>query len=175
MRGTPRTGGRRACDGGDGEENYAIIQRMATPPLPAPAEAGTLRRLLLAVVLLGSAGLAAELVLLEHFEDWQQWVPFVVLGAALGTAALVVLRPGRRALAAFRAVMVASLAAGALGVWFHYRGNVEFELEREPSLRGLALFWEAMRGATPALAPGAMVQLGLLGLIAAYRHPLEES
>jgi len=56
-------------------------------------------------------------------------------------------------------------------VLLHYRGNVEFERERDPSLSGLALVWEALRGATPSLAPGAMAQLGLLGLAITWRHP----
>jgi hypothetical protein len=30
---------------------------------------------------------------------------------------------------------------------------------------------ETLRGAIPALAPGAMAQLGLLGLLVSYRHP----
>ena len=33
----------------------------------------------------------------------------------------------------------------------------------DPALHGLDLFWSALRGATPALAPGAMAQLGLIG------------
>jgi hypothetical protein len=67
--------------------------------------------------------------------------------------------------------MVLSLVSGVLGAWLHYRGNVEFELEMEPALRGLTLFWRAMRGATPALAPGTMIQLGLVGLAYTFRHP----
>jgi hypothetical protein len=39
------------------------------------------------------------------------------------------------------------------------------------ALHGFELFRDAMMGATPALAPGSMTQLGLLGLIYAYRHP----
>jgi hypothetical protein len=40
-----------------------------------------------------------------------------------------------------------------------------------PDVTGWPLFWEAIRGATPALAPGAMVQLGLIGLAFTIRHP----
>ena len=39
------------------------------------------------------------------------------------------------------------------------------------AMGGFALVWKAMRGAVPTLAPGALVQLGLLGLIWAYDHP----
>jgi hypothetical protein len=64
------------------------------------------------------------------------------------------------------------ILSGALGVYFHVRGNLEFELEMTPAAAGWLLWREVMTGATPALAPGAMVQLGLVGLAWAYRHPL---
>jgi hypothetical protein len=134
-------------------------------------EAGTLRRILLALLVLGIAGLAAELLLLEHTESAQQWIPLVLLGAALLCAAAVAVRPAPRTLAPFRAVMAACVAAGVVGLVLHVRGNVEWELESDPSLGGAALLWKALHGATPALAPGALAQLGLLGLALAYRHP----
>ena len=94
----------------------------------------------------------------------------MLLGVVLVGAALVWRRPSPSTVRFFQAVMVLCVVAGVVGVFLHYRGNVEFELEREP-LHGLRLFWEAIRGATPALAPGAMAQLGLLGLVYSYRHP----
>jgi hypothetical protein len=68
--------------------------------------------------------------------------------------------------------MAVFVAAGFAGVLLHYRGNAEFELEMRPSLAGSELFWKAVKGATPALAPLALTQLGLLGLASTYRHPL---
>lgn len=138
---------------------------------PDDAQAGPLRRLLLALCVLGMLGLLAELVLLEHYEDAWQWVPVVALALGVLLAAAVWLRPARGTLNAFRALMALYVAAGALGVYLHMRGNLEFERERDSSLGGAALLWEAMRGATPALAPGALAQLGLLGLALAHRHP----
>lgn len=132
---------------------------------------GTLRRLLLAVVMIGILGLGAELFLLEHFESVQQWIPVGVLAFSLLAGAVLGFRPSRGAVRLFQAAMALAVAAGLLGLYLHYRGNTQFELESDASLRGLALVWAALRGATPALAPGAMVQLGLLGLILAYRHP----
>lgn len=134
-------------------------------------EPGPLRRLLLWLVVLGILGLAAELVLLEHTEDRLQWIPLVALGIGLVLSVAVALRPGRPVLRAFQAVMAAFVAAGVLGVYLHYRGNVEFELESDPALGGAKLLWAALHGATPALAPGALAQLGLLGLVLTYRHP----
>jgi hypothetical protein len=57
-------------------------------------------------------------------------------------------------------------------MYFHYIANVEFQREVDPSIGGTALFWKAMGAKTPpALAPGSMLQLGLIGLAYAYRHP----
>jgi hypothetical protein len=68
--------------------------------------------------------------------------------------------------------MIAFVASGLAGVYFHFQGSAEFKLEGNPSLRGWALFWEAIRGKTPPLlAPGAMIQLGLIGLAYTYKHP----
>ena len=63
----------------------------------------------------------------------------------------------------FQTVMLLFLSSGVLGLYLHYRGNVEFELEMYPSLRGFGLFWEALKGATPALAP-ALTYPGSLSL-----------
>jgi hypothetical protein len=67
--------------------------------------------------------------------------------------------------------MVLSLASGFVGLLLHYRGNVEFELEMYPDLAGWKLFKDSMMGATPSLAPGAMMQIGLIGLAWTFRHP----
>ena len=131
----------------------------------------SLRDLLLVIIAIGTIGLIAELLLQEHIESWQQWIPVALLGLGLAATAAVRIRPSSASVKTFQALMLAYLGAGLLGVYFHYAGNVEFALERTPELSGLSLIWKALRGATPALAPGAMVQLGLLGLAWAYRHP----
>ena len=137
----------------------------------SPDTVARLRGLLLALVGVAALGLLAELVLLEHYESAWQYTPLILLGLALVAAAVVARRPSLASVRFFQAVMLLCVAAGLVGVFLHYDGNVEFELERDPLLRGVALLWEAARGATPALAPGAMAQLGLLGLVYTYRHP----
>jgi len=127
--------------------------------------------MVLALVLLGAAGLLAELGLLEHFDSWTQWIPLVLLVIVLGATVAVAVRRAPGAVRFFQAVMALCVVTGVVGVVLHYQGNMEFELERDGSLRGLRLFWEAIRGATPSLAPGALSQLGLLGLAYAFRHP----
>jgi hypothetical protein len=94
-----------------------------------------------------------------------------VLTLTIATGLSAWRRAGPRTLGAFRAVMLVCLVAGLAGFILHLKGNLEFALERDPELSGLALIWECLSGATPALAPGAMAQLGLLGLVYTYRHP----
>jgi hypothetical protein len=131
----------------------------------------SIRQLVLALVFIGIVGLEAELALLKHAESASQWIPHVVLMIGLVSTVLVFLRPDRPVLRAFQTVMLIFVIVGVVGLYLHYRGNVEFAIERDPSLSGLRLVWKALRGATPALAPGALSQVGLLGLIYSYRHP----
>jgi hypothetical protein len=131
----------------------------------------SLRQLLLALVFIGIVGLEVELALLRHAESFTQWIPHVALMIGLLSTVAVYFRPGRPTLKVFQVVMLAFLVVGALGVFYHLKGNVEFALERDPSLTGVGLLWKALRGASPALAPGALAQLGLLGLLYSYKHP----
>ena len=134
-------------------------------------DAAGLREILLALIVLGCVGLIVELILLEHVDSWTQWIPLVVLGAGVAGAKLLWFRPARWSAVLFGWIMAAFLLTGLAGIWLHYAGNRAFELEMEQSLSGWLLAWHSLRGATPALAPGAMIQLGLLGLAVVWRHP----
>lgn len=142
--------------------------------MSAPTQAGTLRvlrRLLLALLVLSLVGTGIELLLLGHTEDFWQWSPLILIAASLVVLGWLLAAPRRAILRAWQAAMGLLGLSGAVGTYLHYRGNVEFELEMMPGLGGLPLFREAMTGATPALAPGVMIQLGLLGLAYTFRHP----
>lgn len=134
-----------------------------------------LRTLLLITLLVSLVGTTTELLLLEHFEDLWQWTPIILLIGALLSLGWHALEKGPKSLNVLRALMVLSLASGFIGVLLHYRGNVEFELEMYPDLAGWQLFKDSMMGATPALAPGAMMQIGLIGLAWTFRHPAFKS
>ncbi len=123
------------------------------------------------IFLFGVIGTGIELVLLEHTEDFEQWIPLALFVVGFLLFVMLLLRPGRGVLRIFALCMAAFVVSGILGTWYHYAGNVEFELERTPELGGLALFQAAMGGATPALAPGTMIHLGLIGLLFTFRHP----
>ncbi len=131
-----------------------------------------LRGFLLILLLIGILGLGAELLLLEHIEDLWQWAPLILMGVSLAVLGWRAVDRGRVSMRALQGTMILFVVSGFVGLWMHYQGNVEFEREMYPTLKGLALFWEALKGATPTLAPGAMIQLGLLGLAYTYRHPV---
>ena len=130
-----------------------------------------LRYLLLAVLAFSSAGSLLELVLLEHTEDLPQLIPLVLLAASLAAIGALVVKPGAAGIRAFQGLMLLFIVSGVAGLYWHYVANVEFELEMYPTRGGFELFWESLKGATPALAPGLMSALGLLGLIYTFRHP----
>ena len=130
-----------------------------------------LRKLLLVTLIVSVVGTLIELLLLEHFEDAWQWAPVALLAASLVTLAWHGLEHGVASLNVLRALMVLCMASGLVGLLLHYKGNVEFELEMYPDLSGWKLFKDSMMGATPALAPGAMLQIGLVGLAWTFRHP----
>ncbi len=130
-----------------------------------------MRPLLIGLVLLGIVGLIAELLLMEHYDDWEQIIPLAALGLGLAGAGAAAYHPTRRTVRSFQAVMAAFVLTGVVGLWLHYRGNADFEAEIAPALRGGALVWKSLRGAVPILAPGALVQIGLLGLIWSHDHP----
>lgn len=130
-----------------------------------------IRDFVLGLVAIGNLGLIADLLLIEHTESATQWIPLALLGLGLAAILAIRVRPSPLSFRVFRLTMFAFVAGGMLGLYFHYAGNVEFALERSPELKGVALVWKSLRGATPALAPVALSQLGLLGLVYAHRHP----
>lgn len=139
------------------------------------AESGALagiRRILLFVLLAGMVGTGTELLFQRHFEEPSQLIPLVLIGVALSSTLWHLRQRGPGSLRVLQITMVFFIAAGVVGMYLHYGANVEFQHEVDPSLGGLDLFWKAMAAKTPpALAPGSMAQLGLIGLAYTYRHP----
>lgn len=141
-------------------------------PVEHKATLDSLRRLILVILVLGLVGTAAELLLLSHDEGVLQLIPIVLMVVGLFVIGWHLLSGTPSSLRAMRANMLAFIMAGAVGVGLHYRGSAEFQTEVDPTLAGFALFKKVMTSkAPPALAPGVMAQLGLLGLAYTYRHP----
>jgi hypothetical protein len=132
-----------------------------------------IRTLILAVLVLGMAGLLTELLLIAHFEDTAQWIPIILLAVGLIVVVADIILAAGWTQVAIQLTMVLMIAAGTLGIYFHFRGSREFQLEMDPQMRGARLVWHVLRAKSPpTLAPGSMLQLGLLGLGYAYlRRP----
>ena len=129
------------------------------------------RTLLFWVLVLGVLGILAELLLLGHDDDTLQFIPLGLGAAYLLAFAWYGTARSRGAVLAVRIVSGLACLSSAVGIFLHYRANVEWELETTPTMHGMELFREAVTGSLPLLAPGAMLQIGLLGLLWSHRHP----
>ena len=140
----------------------------------SPRESETLasiRQLLLAALAIGVVGTSGELILLRHFDEPAQWIPVVALAAAVPILLWHAAASSAATVRTLQALMLVFVVLGVIGVGLHYDGNVEFERELHPGERGWEFVRKTVAGATPVLAPGSMVLLGLIGLAHAYRHP----
>lgn len=131
-----------------------------------------IRRALLGIVAFGIGGLSTELLLTGHYEDTNQMIPLVLSALALVVVGWVAVAPGVVAIRALQLTMLSYAGAGITGMTLHFQANAEFQREIDPEIAPRDLFWKVVEAtAPPALAPGVMVQLGLLGLVSTYRHP----
>ncbi len=124
-----------------------------------------LRLWILGVMVLGLLGTVVELVLLSHYEQPVQLVPVVLIVLALIVLAWHVMGHSAASLRVLMGLMILFVLAGFAGFAAHFYGSAEFQLDLEPSLSTWELLDKVMRAkAPPLLAPGMMMQLGLLGL-----------
>jgi hypothetical protein len=128
-----------------------------------------LRLWIVGVIVLGLIGTMTELILLEHDEQALQFVPLVLM--ALGAAALVwqATANNTASLRALQIVMGLFVLSGFAGMAAHFNGSAEYQLELNPDLSTWELLDKIVRAkAPPLLAPGMMIQMGLLGLAYAF-------
>ncbi len=130
-----------------------------------------IRQALLLILFIGVAGTEAELLLLRHTEGFWQLIPVVLNGMILLALAFYVATKSAASIRTLQGILLLCLISGGIGVARHFIANVRDAGESNPSLAGRELYAEAMQGAIPALAPGTMVQLALIGLAFTYRHP----
>jgi len=124
-----------------------------------------LRRWLLAILVLGLLGTVTELVLLEHYEQPTQFVPLILIVAAIAVLAWEFRQHDLASRRAVQTVMALFVLAGFVGFVAHFYGSAEYQLELNPDMSNWELLEKVLRAkAPPLLAPGMMLQLGLLGL-----------
>src|SRR5947208_7197737 len=94
----------------------------------------TVRSMLLAILLIGLTGTGAELLLLNHVESPWQWVPVLLILLSFVVIGWHGVKRGPVGIRAIECTMIAFIAAGFTGFYFHYRGSVEFKVESNRSL-----------------------------------------
>ena len=107
------------------------------------------RRILLTILVLGTAGVSLELWLMAHTEDLYQQIPLWLAGAGVVTAMPVAARPSIATVRVVQAVMALFLVSGVVGMVLHFQVNMEFQLEMDPSLAGWRLFRKSILAKTP--------------------------
>ena len=129
--------------------------------------------MLLLILVLGMSATLVDLLLLSHHEDTAQLIPIGLLAAAILIAIVHGIRPTGLNVRALQGAMLSVLVAGVAGVGFHLNGAAGFQLEIDPSQTWWQVARKAVRAQSPpVLAPGAMLQLGLIGLVYTFRHPV---
>ena len=151
---------------------------MDAQPPQAPADSARadrielLRRWILVIVVLGLLGTVTELVLLEHYEQPLQFVPLVLIVAAVGVLWWELRQRDVASRRATQIVMTLFVLAGFVGFVAHFQGSAEYQLELNPDMSNWELLEKILRAkAPPLLAPGMMLQLGLLGLAYVFSDP----
>src|SRR5215207_1683288 len=116
-------------------------------------------------------GTTVELFLAKHYQDLFQLLPFVLCGVGLIGVVAVLRRPQRTRLLALRGVMGLLLLGSLLGIYEHLVNNFAFELDMRPSAVWSDIWFQALRGAAPLLAPGILAVAAVVALAATYAHP----
>lgn len=152
-----------------------------THPDSGPDPAATLlRRGLLSLAVLGTAGTGLELLLLRHWDNGLELIPFVALGTLAVAIGFLVRRPNLRVVRIARAIAGTVLVTSAIGVFIHIRANYEAApldyrfTDSWPSTPELIRWLLAATdtvGPSPTLAPAAIGFAALAVLLATMRHP----
>src|SRR6185436_14365594 len=112
--------------------------------VPPSTTLETIRRLLFGLLVFGMAGTTTELVLMNHYEEWEQWIPFAGMGISLLTLIWFAFYRSPGATRSFRLCMFLLMVIGATGTILHYRANMEFQLEMDPTMGGMALLFKVL-------------------------------
>ncbi len=116
-------------------------------------------------------GALTDMVLVEHYEEWRQWIAVVAAAAGLASVAWAWTTPTARSLKTVHVVSAGIAAISVLGIAFHLWGNVQFSIEVAPDETLRERLWDTLSGGNPALAPGMMAVAAVLGWAAAWDHP----
>jgi hypothetical protein len=112
-----------------------------------------------------------ELLLVKHWGDAVQLIPFVLCGIGAIAALIMLLRPRRATVLALRACMILVVCGSVFGIYEHLTNNIAFQHEIKPNAPMADVLVNAIAGANPLLAPGTLAVAAVLALAATYYHP----
>lgn len=131
-----------------------------------------MRRFMLAILAFAMCGTFFDLMMFRHYQDAWQMIPLGLFGLTAISLTWLVARTSAISVRAFQTVMVLLVAAGVAGVIFHMQASAEFHGELDPTTQRWQMLWAVLHSKVPpTLAPAGLMQMGLLGLAATYRHP----
>ena len=141
------------------------------------AETQTLRvvRLfILAAVAVALIVTEAELLFVGHTASNNgQVIAVVLVAAGLIVTTWHAVARNTPSIVVFRFAMYLFLVFGVDGILTHYHAAIQAVLKSQPALAGLPLLDAVLSGNIPLVAPGMLIQIGLLGLIYTFDNPLD--
>ncbi|MEM8938907.1 MAG: hypothetical protein AAGC64_06135 [Bacteroidota bacterium] len=126
-------------------------------------------RMALLIFLILHVGLILELILIGHYESFWQCFPLISLG--FGLLSLFI---NDKSLVLVKFFYLITMFSGVIGVFLHLKSNWEFELEMYPGMPTRKLLVESLSGALPALAPGTLIPIGLMGFLLLQLKPKQK-
>lgn len=130
-----------------------------------------LRSFLMGVAAFIFIGNIAELYLLDHYEQPQQWIPIILSLSGFIVTLTAWQSPSPKILSALRWLMAITALASLYGMYLHFSGNYSFAREINPTFTAMEAVWPAIKGSNPLLAPGILFLAAILALAGTHKHP----
>ena len=139
-----------------------------------------LRRGLLGLAALTTAGITLELITERHWTQRTQLIAWAALALLAVAIALLLGQPSATRVRTARIFALIVVISAAIGVWQHIVANHEagpLDYRYAQTWEGMSAasrWWLATRkavGPSPPLAPGALAQAALCVLLATVQHP----
>ena len=105
-------------------------------------------------------GTAADLALMGHYGSLPQYLPFALCGLGVAAAGVGSSKPAKNGRRFIWGVIGVMTLGAIFGLWEHIEHNYLFEAEIRPNAVLTELIREAVQGASPVLAPGALALHG---------------
>ena len=147
---------------------------MGAAPISDAQTLRCVRLLILAAIAAALIVTEAELLFVGHTgSNNGQVIAVVLVSLGLITVSCHAILRNTSSIVVLRLTMYLFLIFGIDGLFTHYHWAVQSALKSQPTLVGMPLVYATLSGKIPLLAPGMLIEIGLLGLIYTFQHPLD--